>query len=169
LYDEIALGEAIESREFIFYISELDGKPAGMSGSRFSQVATGCLEGMALVVKLEFRGRYVSVRLSRAQMTDARRLGCQSMFYDMSTLDIKSQSLEFKDYAVPTGFVLNRFYLDKSAPNHSTAAVLPERCHHLIMTKAMRKRGTGRLYIPPELEECTNRVYASFEGIEVMR
>jgi hypothetical protein len=88
------------------------------------------------------------------------------MFYDMSTLDIKSQSLEIKDYAVPTGFILNRFYLDKSAPNHGAAA-LPERCHHLIMTKAMRKRGTGRLFIPPELEEYANRIYAGFEGIAV--
>jgi GNAT superfamily N-acetyltransferase len=133
------------------------GAPFAMVSVRREPMYKGCLYYCLFVVHALHRSRGVGRALAKAAKV-FEGPEYVSAYSHCLTFDNRSQRFEISTGYRPTGVILNNYPIDHDA--HGFAGLrLPSRYTHLIMSKTLSKRETGRLYIPREVEDDVCAIY----------
>jgi GNAT superfamily N-acetyltransferase len=165
LYDSERLAEGISTGKYRFWIATYDGNDAGMVCLKGHPYFSGTYEGCTLTVLPQYRRHGIAKMLMDKMREVFGSLRAESVFYSVLTTSLTEQNREYKNGFIPTGFALNRFLFDKTAPN-LTVETTPLRRHHLYMVMPIEKRETAKLFIPPETETYVKLIYSQL-GVSI--
>jgi GNAT superfamily N-acetyltransferase len=159
LYDEKKLFTEIGAGRYKYWLAVCGGEDAGLVCLKANPHFAGTYEGCTLSVLPEFRRRGIAKKLSDTMQSSFDTLRAASVFYSILTVRTLEEEREYENGCKPTGFALDRFLFDKSAPNLFGGETLPKRRHHLFLVLPVDKKETAKLFIPPALDSFVRQIY----------